>query len=76
MWLKYVWHSSFDYIYGPHGYFRLVFWPNLVSFKAKKILLKKKSPKHVKKFLLEVLDCNDGGPGRVLDGKNGLEGDS
>ena len=28
-----------------------------------------------KKVLYEVLDCNGDGSGRVLEGKNGLEGD-
>ena len=43
---------------------------------AKKYILKEKVPKTCKKILLEVLDCHGGGPGRVLEGKNGLEGDS
>ena len=42
-------------------------------FKAKKYILKVEVPKTCKKFLLEALDCNGGGPGRVLEGKNGLE---
>ena len=44
--------------------------------RLKKYILKEKVPKTCKKILLEVLDCNSGGPGHVLEGKNGLEGDS
>ena len=48
LWLRCIWHSSLDYIYGSHGYFRLVFWPNSDSFKAKKIyILKEKSPQNM-----------------------------
>ena len=75
MWLKYVWHSSLDFIFGPHGYFRLVFGRIWLVLRLKKNILIEKVPKTCKKILLEVLDCNGGGPGRDLEGKNGLEGD-
>ena len=37
---------------------------------------KKKAQKLFYKCLLEVLDCNGGGPGHVFEGNIGLEGDN
>ena len=64
------------YYNGPHGLVRLVFALIWLVVRPENDIFEEKAPKTCLKCLLEVLDCNGGGPGRVFEGKNGLEGDS